>query len=161
MTYWKPAVVIVAILSLLVFTALTINPTPLSGDKHGKIKASDASGGGAKYVDLGEFLINLKGGYGGQYVKASIALKLDQSDAVTTVEARIPEIRHHVNMVFQSRTADELSTHEGKLRLAGAIREHAEYVMGLRKTAPVEGIASLPITNSAISDVLFTAFIMH
>lgn len=163
MSYWKPAVIIVAILSLLLFSALTVNPITPAGEKSGKKPAFETlpSESGSKYIDLGEFLINLKGGYGGQYVKASISLKLDQSGAVSTVEAKIPEIRHHVNMAFQSQSADELSTYEGKLKLADAIKEHAEYVMGLRKTSPAEGVAGLPIKNSAIADVLFTAFIIH
>jgi flagellar FliL protein len=161
MSYWKPAAILVAIVSLLIFTALTINPNLTAGDKSGKAAASGAPGGGSKYVDLGEFLINLDSDYGSQYVKTSISLKLDKSGAPLAVGARVPEIRHHVNLVLQSQSAAELSTYEGKLKLADAIREHVEYVMGQRKTLPAEGVAAQPIKLSAVSDVLFTSFIIH
>lgn len=163
MSYWKPAVILVAILLSLVFTALTVNPIRPAGDKSGKTKTSGnaTAAGEPRYVELGEFLINLNSDYGNQYVKTSIALKLARSGSSPEIEARIPEIRHHVNLVLQSQNASELSTREGKLKLADAIREHTEFVMGLRKTSPAEGVAGRPIKNSAIADVLFTAFIIH
>lgn len=161
MSYWKPAVILIAILLSLIFTALTVNPVRPAGDKSGKTKTPGNATGESRYIDLGEFLINLNGDHGNQYVKTSIALKLAQSGSPLQIEARIPEIRHHVNLVLQSQNARELFTREGKLKLADAIREHAEYVMGLRKTSPAEGVAGRPIKNSAISDVLFTAFIIH
>lgn len=161
MSYWKPAVIIVAILSLLLFSALTINPITQTGEKSGKTVSDSSPEAGAKYVDLGEFLINLDSDYGSQYVKTSISLKLDKSGAPLAVGARVPEIRHHVNLVLQSQSAAELSTYEGKLKLADAIREHVEYVMGQRKTLPAEGVAAQPIKLSAVSDVLFTSFIIH
>lgn len=162
MSYWKPVAILFAIVSLLIFTALTINFILPSGDRSRTRTASDSpSEVRSKYVDLGEFLINLDSEYGSQYVKTSISLKLDKSGAPLELEARVPEIRHHVNLVLQSQTAAELSTHEGKLKLADAIRKHVEYVMGLRKTLPAEGVAAKPIKLGAVSDVLFTSFIIH
>lgn len=161
MSYWKPAALLVAIVLLLIFTALTINPTLTAGDPPAKTGASGAPGGGAKYVDLGEFLINLDGDYGSQYVKTSISLKLGQSGAAMGVDAKVPEIRHHVNLALQDRTVAELLTLEGKSRLAEAIRERVEYVIGQRKALSAEGVAVQPLKISAISDVLFTSFIIR
>jgi flagellar FliL protein len=161
MSYWKPAAILVAIVSLLIFTALTISPTLTAGDPPAKTGGSDLPGGGSKYVDLGEFLVNLDGDYGSQYVKTSVSLKLGQSGAVMGVDAKIPEIRHHVNLALQDQTVDELSTLEGKLRLAEAIRERVEYVVGQRKTLSAKGVAVQPLKISAISDVLFTSFIIR
>jgi flagellar FliL protein len=163
MTYWKPAAILVAIVSLLIFTALTINLTPRPGDPPWSKADSDSlpPEGKSKYVDLGEFLINLDGDYGSQYVKTSISLKLGQSGAAMGVDARVPEIRHHVNLALQDQTVAELLTLEGKSRLAEAIRERVEYVIGQRKALSAEGVAVQPLKISAISDVLFTSFIIR
>lgn len=163
MSYWKPAAILVAVVLLLIFTALTINPAAPAGKRPWESTDSNSLSPEekSKYVDLGEFLVNLDGEYGSQYVKTSISLKLGQSGVAPTVEAKIPEIRHHVNMVFQSQTVDELSTYEGKLKFADAIREHVEYVMGQRKTLSAEGSVAQPIKLSAVSDVLFTSFIIR
>lgn len=158
MPYWKPVAILIAVLLLLVVAAL-------SGYQPGEAGIFDrnkqSSEGKPKFVNLGEFLINLNGDDGKQYLKTSIALKLDKSGKTTEVEASIPEIRHHVNMVLQSLTADELATNEGKLKLAETIKEHAEYVTGFRKTLPAEGGVKVPIKASDISDVLFTSFIIQ
>jgi len=164
MSYWKPVVMLIAALLLLIVAALTINymrPTDGIDTQSSYVGKGATMEGNSGFVSLGEFLVNLNSDEESHYLKTSISLKLDKSGYYKDVEARIPEMRHHVNLVLQSQTADELSTGEGKLRLAEAIKGHAEYVMGFRKTLPDSDAAGAPIKISAISDVLFTAFIIH
>lgn len=164
MSYWKPVVMLIAALLLLIAAALTINyMRPIDrADSQGAYDENGATTEGKSgFVSLGEFLVNLNSDEESHYLKTSISLKLDKSGYGKDVEARLPEMRHHVNLVLQSRTADELSTGEGKSRLAEAIKEHAEYVMGFRKTLPDSDAAGAPIKISAISEVLFTSFIIQ
>lgn len=158
MSNWKSAAMLIAVLLLLIVAALTINYMRPVGDwqKKGAIVENNS-----RFVSLGEFLVNLSDGEESRYLKTSISLKMNKSGYNKDVEARLPEMRHHVNLVLQSRTADELSTGEGKSRLAEAIKEHAEYVMGFRKTLPDSDAAGAPIKISAISEVLFTSFIIQ
>ncbi|HZW25922.1 MAG TPA: flagellar basal body-associated FliL family protein [Gallionella sp.] len=165
MSYWKPVVMLIAALLLLIVAALTVNYMRPVGDgadtQSSHVGKGAVTEGNSGFVSLGEFLVNLDSDEESHYLKTSISLKLDKSGYDKDVEARLPEMRHHVNLVLQSRTADELSTGEGKSRLAEAIKEHAEYVMGFRKTLPDSDAAGAPIKISAISEVLFTSFIIQ
>lgn len=158
MSNWKSVAALIAVLLSLIIAALAIHYMRPAGDWQRKGEVEERE---SRFVSLGEFLVNLNGGEESHYLKTSISLKMNESGYNKDVEARIPEMRHHVNLVLQSRTADELSTGEGKSRLAEAIREHAEYVMGFRKTLPDPAAAGAPMKISAISEVLFTSFIIQ
>ncbi|MDO8292275.1 MAG: flagellar basal body-associated FliL family protein, partial [Gallionella sp.] len=72
-----------------------------------------------------------------------------------------------VNMLLQSKRPSELATFDGKEKLAQQIKAQVEYVLGLRKIAPVISAeqGAVPIETSAsksgITDVLFTSFIIQ
>ena len=88
-----------------------------------------------------------------------------------------PEILHRINMLLQSKRPSELASFDGKEKLAQQIKGQVEYVLGLRKTAPVITGPEAPGTEgehaaqsapaethadkSGISDVLFTSFIIQ
>ncbi|MDP2143918.1 MAG: flagellar basal body-associated FliL family protein [Gallionella sp.] len=162
MTYWKPIVILISALLLLAVAALLYLPqmnhkTPAhlnAGDNPDTSEVS--SDEKPEFVHLGEFLINLNGEDRPQFLKTSISLKLGKPGYIESIEASIPEIRHHVNMLLQTLTATELSTHEGKQLLAKQIKEHTEHVMGYRKATETSGMK-----KSIIADVLFTSFIIQ
>lgn len=121
-----------------------------------------------KFVALGTFTANLIREEGDRYLQVSISLKVTRPELEEKVKANNPEILHRVNMLLQSKSPSELASLEGKEMLAQQIKEQVEYVLGLRKTAPVisadQSKAPLDATNTAkggISDVLFTSFIIQ
>lgn len=120
------------------------------------------------YVDLGTFTANLVRENSDQYLQVAISLKLIKPDLEERVKSSSPEIMHRVNMLLQSKRASELVTYEDKIKLSKQIKEQVEYVLRLRKTAPVissnqDEAASAETGNSrtGVSEVLFTSFIIQ
>lgn len=120
------------------------------------------------YVDLGTFTANLVREESDQYLQVAISLKLTRPELEERVKASSPEIMHRVNMLLQSKRPSELITYEDKTRLAMQIKEQIEYVLRLRKTAPVissDKVEAEPVETSTkksgIAEVLFTSFIVQ
>ncbi|MFM2407921.1 MAG: hypothetical protein RL358_663 [Pseudomonadota bacterium] len=111
-------------------------PVEEEEDAHHKIEP--------KFVELGTFTANLIHEEGDRYLQVAISIKLTKPELEEKMKARNPEIMHKVNMLLQSRTPSELGTLKGKEKLAGDIKAQVEYVLGLRKTAPVI-TASIPV----------------
>lgn len=121
-----------------------------------------------KYVDLGTFTANLVREESDQYLQVAISLKLSRPELEERVKASSPEIMHRVNMLLQSKRPSELITYEDKTKLATQIKEQVEYVLHLRKTAPVissDKVEAEPAEagarKSGIAEVLFTSFIVQ
>lgn len=121
-----------------------------------------------KYVDLGTFTANLVREESDQYLQVAISLKITKPELEERVKASSPEIMHRVNMLLQSKRPSELITYEDKTKLAVQIREQIEYVLRLRKTAPVISSdkveaepAETSTRKSGIAEVLFTSFIVQ
>jgi len=121
-----------------------------------------------KFVDLGTFTANLVREEGDQFLQAAITLKLSKPELEPKVKERSPEIMHRVNMLLQSKRPSELITYDDKTKLSKQIKAQVEFVLGLRKKAPI--ISSDPVEaaadeagpkNSGITDVLFTSFIIQ
>lgn len=160
MSYWKPATIMIYATLLLIVAALTIGSGYPIGTSSG-MQDNPSSESPPRFVNLGEFLINLNGGDGQQYLKTSISLKLGEAAHEDKVEANIPKIRHHVNLILQDMPASELYTNEGKLRLSEQIKQHAEHVMGFGNRPPTPDAGQANTKISAVSDVLFTSFIIQ
>ena len=121
----------------------------------------------AKYVDLGTFTANLVREDGDQYLQVAITLKLVRPELEEKVKSSSPEIMHRINMLLQSKRSSELVTYEDKMRLGRQIKEQVEYVLRLRKTAPVissdrsEEAPTEVVKRSGVAEVLFTSFIIQ
>ena len=113
---------------------------PPEEDAHGKNEP--------KFVELGTFTANLIHEEGDRYLQVAISIKLSKPELEEKIKARNPEILHKVNMLLQSRTPSELGTLKGKEKLASEIKSQIEYVLGLRKTAPII-TASIPAGQQA------------
>lgn len=135
------------------------------------------------YVELGTFTANLMKEDGDRFLQIAITLKITRPALEESIKLRKPELLHRVNMLLQSKKPSDLATVEGKDTLASELKAHMEFVLGLRKDAPVIGAASgasetvkaggvrtLHPTPEApdahddkgeIADVLFTSFIIQ
>jgi len=146
---------------------LLLNPAPTP--KHGGAAPTEAAHPEIppKFVDLGQFTANLTREEEDRYLQVAISLKITKPELEEKIKESKPEILHRVNMLLQSKRPSELSTFDGKENLAQQIKAQVEYVLGLRKIAPVISAeqSAVPIETSAsksgISDVLFTSFIIQ
>ena len=128
-----------------------------------------------KFVEIGTFTANLIQEEGDRYLQVAISLKLSKPELEEKLKANNPEVLHRINMLLQSKRPSELATVVGKEKLANDIKAQVEYVMGLRKTAPVvratqpavEGEeapvehAETSHSKKGIAEVLFTSFIIQ
>lgn len=90
-----------------------------------------------KFVELGTFTANLMHEEGDRYLQVAISLKITRPELEEKIKLNNPEILHRVNMVLQSKKPSELASFEGKEALAKQIKAQVEYVLGLRKDAPI------------------------
>ncbi|MFA6921995.1 MAG: flagellar basal body-associated FliL family protein [Gallionella sp.] len=182
----KMLIIIIAAVVLLVGggAAAYFLMKPAHPDKHDKAAGEEVSDGAdesksklpPKFVEIGTFTANLIHEDSDRYLQVAISLKLSNPELEERVKENNPEILHKINMLLQSKRPSELATVEGKEKLANEIKEQIEFVMGLRKTAPVihtsqpvaEGEvataqpepASTP-GKKGIAEVLFTSFIIQ
>jgi len=140
---------------------------PAQAPKHGGATEAARPEIPPKFVDLGQFTANLMREEEERYLQVAISLKVTKPELEEKIKENKPEILHRVNMLLQSKRPSELSTFDGKERLAQQIKAQVEYVLGLRKTAPVISSeqGATPIEpgagKSGITDVLFTSFIIQ
>lgn len=167
----KKLILFIAVVVLLMgggaaaFLLLKPAPTP----KHGGAAPVEAAHPEIppKFVDLGQFTANLMHEEGDRYLQVSISLKITKAELEEKIKEAKPEILHRVNMLLQSKRPSELATFDGKERLAQQIKAQVEYVLGLRKIAPVisseQSVAPIEssVGKSGIADVLFTSFIIQ
>ncbi|MEQ1814057.1 MAG: flagellar basal body-associated FliL family protein [Candidatus Nitrotoga sp.] len=127
-----------------------------------------------KFIALGTFTANLIREEGDRYLQVAISLKVTQPELEEKIKAANPEILHHVNMLLQSKRPSDLASIEGKEKLAQQIKGKVEHVLGLRDAAPATteikspdaevapaAPAETPVSQSGVSDVLFTSFIIQ
>ncbi|OGT24047.1 MAG: hypothetical protein A2342_04780 [Gallionellales bacterium RIFOXYB12_FULL_54_9] len=126
-----------------------------------------------KFVELGTYTANLVQEDADRMLQVEISIKLSKPELEEKVKERQPEIKHRINMLLQSKRASELSSVEGKEVLAQQIKEHVEFVMGLRKVAPAiqtshpgeegkaEKISESSHSRKGVAEVLFTSFIIQ
>lgn len=98
--------------------------------------AKDEHAAAPKYIELGTFTANLVHEEGDRYLQITISLKLSSPEMEEKIKASNPEILHRVNMLLQSKRPSELSTVEGKEKLARDLKTHINYVLGFVKKAP-------------------------
>lgn len=120
-----------------------------------------------KFIDLGQFTANLMHEEEDRYLQVAISLKITKPELEEKIKESKPEVLHRVNMLLQSKYPSDLSTFAGKERLAQQIKAQVEYVVGLRKAAPIISAEqdAAPTESdggkNGISDVLFTSFIIQ
>lgn len=146
---------------------LLLNPAP--APKRGGAASAEAARPEIppRFIDLGQFTANMAREDQDRYLQVAISLKVTKPELEEKIKESKPEILHRVNMLLQSKRPSELATFDGKEKLAQQIKAQVEYVLGLRKIAPVINSeqGAMPIETSAgksgITDVLFTSFIIQ
>ncbi len=132
-----------------------------------------------KFVEIGTYTANLVHEDSDRVMQVAITLKLSKPELEEKVKEENPEIQHRINMLLQSKRPSELSTVEGKEKLADEIKAQIEFVLGLRKSAPAVRTTKLAVEGEApasavapaepaatpskkgVAEVLFTSFIIQ
>jgi flagellar FliL protein len=168
-SYQNTVAAIIAILLLLAVVSLLLYQT----SRHGVVGRTSAMGSGnsdepvsktnPRFVDLGTFGAHMIGEDGEQNLKTSISLKLTEPGLDEKIRASLPEIKHHVNLVLQSKRVAELSSQEGQEKLAQQLKGQIEYVMGFRNSPATDSAqADAPaVRKNGIAGVLFTSFVIQ
>lgn len=124
-----------------------------------------------KFVEIGTYTANLMREDTDRYLQIGISLKITDPELEEKIKAQLPEIQNMINLLLQSKYPSQLSSVEGKEKLANQIKEQIEFIMGLRKSAPpIRSAAPDAVTQptppsspakKGIAAVLFTSFIIQ
>jgi flagellar FliL protein len=116
----------------------------------GKSKGHAKAGAPPVFLPMDPYTVNLQPGENGdQYLQTSITLQLTSAEEVETIKAYQPQIRSRILLLLSSKRGAELSTVDGKKKLA-------EEIMALFEQPFTKGGPSVEVT-----DVLFTAFVIQ
>ncbi len=99
------------------------------------------------YEKLEVFTVNLSGG--GNYLQTEIALKVADAGVSEQIKQRMPEIRNAIIELLSSKTQADLSTVQGKQKLADQIQ------------LQVNSLLEVKTAEEGVSRVLFSTFIIQ
>jgi flagellar FliL protein len=137
----KMLIIIIAVVVLLAggggaaFVLMKPHP-PKDGEEAAHVEEAHATSE-PKYMELGTYTANLIHEEGDRYLQVAISLKVTKPELEEKIKKANPEIQHRVNMLLQSKRPSELATLQGKNALADQVKGQVEYILGLRKDAPV------------------------
>ena len=92
------------------------------------------------FVPLDMFTVNLTTEEGGQYLQAATTLKVLDQLAADAVKQYMPEVRHKTLVLLSSKKPSDITTGEGRERLAEEIRQTANNVLLAAAGRPVKPI---------------------
>ena len=111
-----------------------------------KKKNSDVK---SEYVPVEAFTVNLQPENGEQYLQVQFTLQVAGTEQATLVKDNMAIVRNRVLLLLSGKKASEISTVEGKQRLAAEIQAIVQ--------EPFESDGD----DQEITDVLFTSFIIQ
>lgn len=91
------------------------------------------------------FIVNLANPLGKRYLRVSMQLEMDSSGLAGELERRMPQLRDAILTILSSKTFEDISTAQGKLRL------RSEIVSRLNAF----------LTSGSIRKVYFTEFVVQ
>lgn len=117
-----------------------------TSDSKNKKKKDEAP---PEYVAIEPFTVNLQPENGEQYLQVAFTLQVDSKEQVELIKANMAKVRSRVLLLLSGKKASEISTVEGKQRLAG------EILAAVNEPFADNG------DPQEVSDVLFTSFIIQ
>jgi flagellar FliL protein len=87
------------------------------------------------FIPMDAFTVNLQHEEADQYLQATFSLKVMEPELVEKIKAVLPEIRSKLNLLLSSKRPSELSTVEGKKKLAEEIVVETNNVLGIHNAA--------------------------
>ena len=104
------------------------------------------------FIPLDAFTVNLQREEADQYLQVSLTLKVMEPELAEKIKAVLPEIRSKLNLLLSSKRPSELSTAEGKRKLAGDILIETNNVLSIHNTPAAHAVApaSAPVAVSEV-----------
>lgn len=94
---------------------------------------------------LDTMIVNLSDHGGKRYLRVTMALELSDSEAVATIESRLPQVRDAILMILPTKNYDQISTTEGKVALRNQVMETVNRLM----------------TKGRVNNIYFTEFVVQ
>lgn len=88
-------------------------------------------------IDMGEFVTNLIYEDADRYLKTKISIEISKPELEIKIKAKEAQIKDVIITLLSSKRASELNSPVNKEKLKNEIKSHIEFVLGLRKKAPV------------------------
>ena len=95
--------------------------------------------------NLDTMIVNLAGHGGKRYLRVTMALEIDDPEAVTAFENRLPQVRDAILMILPTKKYEDVSSTEGKIAL---------------RTEIMEKVNSL-VTKGQVKNIYFTEFVVQ
>jgi flagellar FliL protein len=92
------------------------------------------------FVPLDAFTVNLSAEQAEQYLQAAATLKVLDPSAADAAKLHMPEVRHRILTLLSSKKPSEITTGEGRERLAEEIRQTANNILLAAAGRPVKPI---------------------
>jgi flagellar FliL protein len=122
---------------------------PASKDHASSSKKKKDDAAPPEYIAIEPFTVNLQPESGEQYLQVAFTLQVDNKEQVELIKANMAKVRSRVLLLLSGKKASEISTVEGKQRLAG------EILAAVNEPFVDNG------DPQEVSDVLFTSFIIQ
>lgn len=110
---------------------------PKSGETPKGAAGSKVSSAPAVTYDLKSFIVNLAGGKGRRYLKATMSLELTDADVQKEIEKKLPQLRDEILTVLSGKTFEEVEDTLGKQRLRREIVTRVNRVLSTGKAERV------------------------
>lgn len=101
------------------------------------------------FVNLDTFTVNLQSEYNDQHLQTNLTLKVTDNPDVDLIKMHMPEVRNRILLVLSSKSAVQITTAEGKRKLA------AELASEINQPFSEAGSAQ------PVESVLFTSFVIQ
>jgi flagellar FliL protein len=75
------------------------------------------------FMPVDQFTVNLNPEGGEQFLQAAFSLRVTDSEVVDAIKLRLPDVRNRILLLLSSKKAAELTTVEGKQKLAEEIMQ--------------------------------------
>ncbi len=104
----------------------------------------------AIYISLTpSFTVNFQSGSGARFLQVELQAMTRDEDVEKQLQQHMPVVRDSLVMLFSSKTSQELSQREGKLKLQSEV------------LAAIQEILKRETGNTGIENVYFTSFVMQ
>ena len=107
------------------------------------------------FLPLDNFIVNLQTENGDKYLQVGVTLQVRNEEQVNYYKANMPQLRSRILLLLASKSAEELLTNEGKLRLEDDLIRQAEMPYNHEEPTPKEA------EERRILGVFFTSFMIQ
>jgi len=154
----KKKVMIMAIIAVLVLGSAGGAATYFLTKKSASTKEAKKSAEKAAppvFLALENFIVNLQSDNGDKYLQTAITLQVKDEEQLNYYKANMPQLRSRVLLLLSNKTAEELLTNEGKLKLEGELSKQVQQPYNNDEPSPKEA------EDRKILGVFFTSFMIQ